>query len=186
MEQPLDVPEVAVRGGRALRPWRLSDLPLVQEASQDDYIPLITTVPSPCSEADGLAFIERQWSRATTRAGYTFVVVESDGRPVGQVGLWLRDVAQGRASLGYWVVASARGRGTARAAVEAVSDWASGTLEIPRLELWVEPGNTASVRTAEGAGFAREGLLRSWQQIGGERKDMLMYARINDGLGGGR
>lgn len=179
MEQPLDVPELSAGGGFTLRPWRLSDLPLVREASEDEYIPLITTVPSPYSEPAGVAFIERQWGRAITRAGYTFVIVASGDRPVGQVGLWLRDLQQGRASLGYWVVESARGRGAAAAGVGAVTDWASRELRIPRLELWVEPWNTASMRTAEHVGFRREGLLRSWQQVGGERRDMLMYSLVN-------
>ncbi|MFG2433574.1 GNAT family N-acetyltransferase [Streptomyces sp. NPDC048508] len=182
MEQRLDVPELDAREGFTLRPWRLSDLPLVLEASEDHYIPLITTVPSPCTDAAGVAFIERQRSRATTGAGYTFVVVAADGRPVGQVGLWLKDLAQGRASMGYWVARSARGRGAAAAAVDAVSHWALRTLRIPRLELWIEPENTASVRTAERAGFQREGLLRKWQQVGDERRDMFMYALLNDGL----
>ncbi|MEU1198762.1 GNAT family N-acetyltransferase [Streptomyces sp. NPDC005813] len=182
MEQPLDVPELAAGGGFTLRSWRLSDLPLVREASKDDYIPLITTVPSPYSEPAGVAFIERQWSRATTRAGYTFVIVASDDRPVGQAGLWLKDLEQGRASLGYWVVKSARGQGAAVAAVDAVVGWALRDLRIPRLELWVEPWNTASVRTAERAGFQREELLRGWQQVGDERRDMCMYSLLNDEL----
>ncbi len=49
---------------------------------------------------------------------------------------------------------------------------------IPRLELYVEPWNLASIRTAEMSGFKREGLLRSWQEVGDERKDMYMYARL--------
>ncbi|WP_345583958.1 GNAT family protein [Streptomyces prasinosporus] len=179
MEQPLDVPELAAGGGFTLRPWRLSDLPLVREASEDDHIPLITTVPSSYCESAGVAFIERQWSRATTRAGYTFVIVAPGDRPVGQVGLWLKDLAEGRASLGYWVVKSARGQGAAVAAVDAVVGWALRDLRIPRLELWVEPWNTASVRTAERAGFQREGLLRAWQQVGDERRDMFMYALLS-------
>ncbi|MEU6369466.1 GNAT family N-acetyltransferase [Streptomyces sp. NPDC046931] len=176
------MPELTTDAGFALRSWRLSDLPLVREASEDDYIPLITTVPSPYSESAGVAFIERQWGRATTRAGYTFVIVTSAGRPVGQVGLWLRDLEQGRASLGYWVVESARGQGAAVAAVGAVVSWALRDLRIPRLELWVEPWNAASVRTAERAGFQREGLLRGWQQVGDERRDMFVYSLLNDGL----
>ncbi|WP_345656525.1 GNAT family N-acetyltransferase [Streptomyces siamensis] len=174
------MPELAAGGGFTLRPWRLSDLPLVREASEDDYIPLITTVPWPYSEPAGVAFIERQWSRATTRAGYTFVIVASDGRPVGQVGLWLKNLAEGRASLGYWVVKSARGQGAAVAAVDAVVGWALRDLRIPRLELWVEPWNMASVRTAERAGFRREELLRGWQQVGDERRDMFMYSLLSE------
>ncbi|MFI0820793.1 GNAT family N-acetyltransferase [Streptomyces sp. NPDC021098] len=180
MEQPLVIPELAAGGGFTLRPWRLSDLPLVREAAEDDYIPLITTVPSPYTEPEGVAFIERQWGRATTRAGYTFVIAAPDDRPVGQVGLWLRDLEQGRASLGYWVVKSARGQGAAAAAVQAVVGWALRDLRIPRLELWIEPWNTASVRTAEHAGFRREGLLRKWQQIGDEHRDMFMYSLLID------
>lgn len=181
MDQPLDVPELAAAGGFTLRPWRLSDLPLVREASQDPYIPLITTVPSPWSEQAGVAFVERQWGRASARAGYPFVVVGPGGRPVGSVGLWLRNLDQGRASLGYWVLASARGQGAAVAATGAVTDWAFRELRIPRLELWMEPWNTASVRTAERAGFRREGLLRGWQRIGEARRDVFMYGLLNDG-----
>jgi hypothetical protein len=51
-------------------------------------------------------------------------------------------------------------------------------LRVPRLELYVEPWNAASIRTAERAGSRREGLLRGWQEVGGERKDMLMHARL--------
>jgi RimJ/RimL family protein N-acetyltransferase len=47
------------------------------------------------------------------------------------------------------------------------------------MELYVEPWNTASIRTAEKAGFRREGLLRGWQEVGGERKDMYMFARLS-------
>jgi RimJ/RimL family protein N-acetyltransferase len=54
---------------------------------------------------------------------------------------------------------------------------------VPRLELHVEPWNTASIRTAEGAGYRREGLLRSWEAVGGERRDMLMFSLLGtDGL----
>ncbi|WP_405775515.1 GNAT family N-acetyltransferase [Streptomyces sp. NBC_00859] len=181
MKQSLDVPELAA-AGFLLRPWRLSDLPLVREASEDEYIPLITTVPSPYSEPDGAAFVRRQWGRATTRTGYPFVIVNSGGRPVGNVGLWLKGRAQGRASLGYWVVRSARGQGAAGAAVAAVTGWAFGELRLPALELYVEPWNTASAHTAERAGFQREGLLREWQQVGTERRDMFRYSLANGEL----
>ncbi|GEB54692.1 GNAT family N-acetyltransferase [Streptomyces gardneri] len=179
MEQPLVVPELAAGGGFALRAWRLSDVPLVREAADDDYIPLTTTVPSPWSESAAHAFVERQWGRAASGAGYPFVIVDPDGRPVGTVGLWLRELALGRATLGYWVVGSARGRGAAGIAVRAVAAWALKDLRIPRLELYVEPWNTASVRTAERAGFQREGLLRGWQEVGSERRDMYMYALLD-------
>lgn len=82
--------------GFELRSWELGDLPLVREASRDDYIPLITTVPAAYSEEAGEALVRRQWERASSGSGYPFVIVRvADGRPVGMVGLWLRERARG-------------------------------------------------------------------------------------------
>lgn len=175
---PLDVPVLSTPSGLTLRSWRITDLPLVREASADPYIPLITTVPTPYTEAAGEAFVRRQWERASSGAGYPFVIETPDARPVGTIGLWLKDLSQGRATLGYWLTPPARGHGAAASALTAVTTWALHTLRIPRLELHVEPWNTPSLRTAEHAGFHREGLLRGWQQVGGERRDMYVYGLL--------
>ncbi|MGW5423176.1 GNAT family N-acetyltransferase [Streptomyces sp. NPDC003943] len=187
----LTVPVLTAPTGLTLRPWRLADpdLALVREASADPYIPLITTVPPSYSEAEGRAFVERQWSRAATGAGYPFAIelpavdAGQAARPVGFIGLWLKDLAQGRASLGYWLSPAARGHAIAGTALATVAEWAFRDLEVPRLELCVEPWNTASARTAERAGFRREGVLRGWQQVGEERRDMVMYGRLRGDAG---
>ncbi|MGW7242635.1 GNAT family N-acetyltransferase [Streptomyces sp. NPDC054804] len=184
MNQSLAVPHLAAGDSFLLRPWQIDDLDLVREASDDEYIPLITTVPSPYSDAEGTAFVHRQWDRAVSGSGYPFVIVRAeDGKRMGTIGLWLRDRGQGRASLGYWVVQSARGQGAASAALRAVATWGLRELLIPRLELHIEPWNTASLRTAEQVGFNRDGLLRSWQQVGTERRDMYMYSLLSADLG---
>jgi RimJ/RimL family protein N-acetyltransferase len=76
------------------------------------------------------------------------------------------------------VVPSARGRGIATAALIALTKFAWTIPGLHRVQLHIEPGNAASVRTAERAGYQREGLLRSYQAIGGERRDMLLHAAI--------
>jgi RimJ/RimL family protein N-acetyltransferase len=182
MSEGLVVPVLAAAPFR-LRPFVMADLPVVREAAQDPYIPLITTVPAAFTETEGRRFIERQWDRARRGSGYSFAITDAaNGRAVGQIGLWLDDIGAGRASIGYWVVPSARGRGAAGHALRTLTFWALGVLRIPRLELYVEPWNEASIRTAERAGFRREGLLRSWQEVGPERKDMLMYSMLPSDL----
>ncbi|MEU6788662.1 GNAT family protein [Nonomuraea angiospora] len=176
MEGQFVVPELPVGESFLLRPWRLDDVVVVEEASTDAYIPLITTVPSRYSEEEGEAFVRRQWSRATDGVGYSFAIAETGGRAVGQIGLW--PGPHGRASVGYWVAGSARGRGVARAALGTISSWGLEQLRIPRLELNVEPWNAPSWKAAERAGFVREGLLRGWQEIGGERRDMFVYSKL--------
>ncbi|MDT0490549.1 GNAT family N-acetyltransferase [Streptomyces sp. NPDC012600] len=185
---PLTVPSMSAGPDFVLRPWEMSDLPLIREAARDPYIPLITTVPAPYSDQAAEAFVREQWERAATGTGYPFAIVRSrDRRPVGAIGLWLRDLPEGRASIGYWMVASGRGLGVARAALRTVTGWALRDLGIPRLQLFVEPWNAASARIAEDVGYRREGLLRGWQQVGDERRDMAVYALLNsDGPGDGR
>jgi RimJ/RimL family protein N-acetyltransferase len=178
MKLPLEVPELRA-GPFRLRAWEVKDLALVREASTDPHIPKITTVPPNYSDEEGRLFLQRQWDRAGTGDGYSLVIAEPEGdRGIGAIGLWLRNIDLGRASIGYWVVPSARGRHAARHALCAVRDWAFTTQHIPRLELYIEPWNAPSTRTAEAAGFRREGLLRSWEPVGAERRDMLMFSMV--------
>jgi RimJ/RimL family protein N-acetyltransferase len=161
-----------------LRPFEESDLELVAEASRDPVIPLVSSVPRRFDPDAGRRYLRRHQRSLRDGYGYSFVIAGPDGRGVGSLGVWLRDVDLGRASIGYWVLAGARGRGAASSALGAASRWALGELGIPRLELWVEPWNVASVRTAEHAGFRLEGLLRSWQAVDGERRDMYGYSLL--------
>ncbi|MFH9955858.1 GNAT family N-acetyltransferase [Streptomyces roseolus] len=183
MSTPFIVPRIAASDGLLLRPWRLDDLPLVREAAEDAYIPLVTTVPSPYTHAEGVAFIARQEDRALSRKGYPFVMAEAAGdRGLGTIGLWPDAGGEGRASVGYWVAGSVRGKGIAAVGLRAVAAWALRDLALARVELYVEPWNTASRKTAVHAGFTYEGHLRSYQSVGGERRDMLLYSRITADL----
>jgi RimJ/RimL family protein N-acetyltransferase len=103
---------------------------------------------------------------------------EFTGAAAGQIGLWLRDLTEGRADTGYWVAPRFRGRGYVTAALIAISRWALSLDGIHRLQLQVEPWNEGSWRAAERAGFVREGLLRSWQRVGPERRDMYLYSLL--------
>jgi RimJ/RimL family protein N-acetyltransferase len=174
---PAGVPELTA-GPFRLRAFDEADLPLIEEASHDPFIPLITTVPSVYTGAEGVAFLRRQHDRVVSGEGYPFVIEDPGGRGIGACGVWLRNLDLGRVSFGYWVIASARGRGAAAHALTACADWALTTFEPTRLELYVEPWNEASIRTAERAGFVREGLLRRWELVGNEWKDMWMYSRL--------
>lgn len=179
---PLSVPTIEA-GPVRLRPFRLSDLDVVAEASQDEHIVSITTVPSQFTQEEAALFIRRQWQRATEGTGYSFAIADAvTDQALGLMGLWLRNIDEGRGVLGYWVASSGRGRGAAAQAVSGVARWAFDHLQLPRLELYVEPWNEASIRTAERAGFQREGLLRSWQAVGAERRDMWMYSLLRADL----
>jgi hypothetical protein len=44
---------------------------------------------------------------------------------------------------------------------------------------WVEPWITASLRSAERAGYQQEGLLGGCMEIGGRRRAMLVFAALH-------
>lgn len=160
-----------------LRAFGPEDVSTVLEASTDPRIPAITTVPSHPDSAAAAVFIQRQHQRAETGEGYSFAIATAAGEAaIGQIGLW--PLSRERASIGYWIVPSARGRGVATSALVALSRWGLELPGVHRLELYAEPRNRGSCRTAEKAGYYREGLLRGWQEVHGERRDMYMYSLL--------
>lgn len=179
----------AAYGAVVLRPFLDEDLDTVVAGSADPYVRSLTGL-EPGDEASAHAYIRRQRLRGDRGLGFSFAITDGrTGVAVGQIGLWLRAVApdgatgymeeaHGRAALGYWVSPECRGNGFASDALQALTAFAFVGEHTQRLELFIEPTNVASWRAAERAGFQREGLLRSWQQIGDTRRDMYVYSRL--------
>jgi RimJ/RimL family protein N-acetyltransferase len=169
----------AAHGPVVLRELAAADLPMVVDSATDPYIPHIGTLPDQATEEEALAWIERNRGRWAEGRGFSFAIAEAaTGRAVGGIGLWLSELPHGRAEIGYSVMPSARGRGYAAAALVAATGFGWTIPELHRIALYIEPWNTPSIRTAETAGYEREGLLRSYQEIAGERRDMLLYAAV--------
>lgn len=166
-------------GGVELRAVREGDVNMARELSTDPYVPITGSLPSYASEGQALEWVQRQRDRHTDHAGFSFTVVKAfTGQPVGHCGLWLKELSEGRATAGYSIIPSARGKGLAAEALSALTAFGWTVPHLFRIALYIEPWNIGSVRTAERAGYAREGLLRSHQVIDGKRCDMLLYATV--------
>jgi RimJ/RimL family protein N-acetyltransferase len=164
-----------------LRPYLDADLDLVRQASADPSIASSSSVPRLYTDAVGRAFIERQSELATHGDGYSFVIAEASvpSAGVGSIGLWLRDIENGRASVGYWLLERARSRGLAAHALRTLVAFAFGELAIPRLHAFVEPWNVDSARVAEAGGFHREALLSGWERTEGDQVDVECFALLH-------
>jgi RimJ/RimL family protein N-acetyltransferase len=166
-------------GPVVLRQFTEADLPMVLDLATDPYVPLIGTLPAHATEDEARAWIDRNRGRWAEGRGFSFAVAEAaTGRAVGGLGLWLDQLPQGRAEIGYSIMPTARHRGFAAAALVAGTGFAWTIPQLHRIELHIEPWNVASIGTAERAGYQREGLLRSHQEIGGRRRDMLLYTAV--------
>jgi RimJ/RimL family protein N-acetyltransferase len=152
---------------------------MVRDLATDPYVPLIGSLPAHADDAEAVAWIDRQHARWTDGIGFSFAVADvTDDRALGTIGLHLQDLGEGRATAGYAVAPRARGHGVATAALTALTAFAWTVPGLHRVALHVEPWNAASLRTAERAGFHREGLLRSHTEIGGHRCDMVLLALV--------
>ncbi len=125
-------------------------------------------VPNPLADAE--AFIVANADEEPTR---TFAI-EVDQQAVGVIGLRIR----GSMELWYWIGEAYWGRGIATEAVQAVTAYAFGTLDINRVEASASSLNIASQRVLVKAGYVLDATLRGWRTTDGVTEDRLTYAMV--------
>ena len=81
------------------------------------------------------------------------------------------------ASLGFWLLPAARGRGIMRRTILLGFDWMAG-LGIERVSAETDVANVDAQRAMEGAGFTREGIMRGANPGPDGRVDYVAYARL--------
>jgi [ribosomal protein S5]-alanine N-acetyltransferase len=164
-----------------LRRWTRDDLGCVEEATEDPDIPKGTTVPATFTPAEGLAWIERQWSRHNEGTGLSQAIADAASNEALGAGV-LMARKPGTVEIGYWLIPRARGRGVGSRAVGLLARWAVAEASVARVEALVVPDNVASQRVLEKAGFRREGQLRSYLVFERQRADALMYSLLPSDL----
>jgi RimJ/RimL family protein N-acetyltransferase len=169
---PLPDPPLA-DGVVALRAWRERDRDVLLAAGEDPAIVRFRgSVPVGAPAVDRW-LAELQGARERGERFDLAIADALDGAALGSITLWSVSGRHRRAAVNYWVAAHARGRGVARRALALTATWAFDELRLARLELFVDPRNAASLRVAERCGFVREGLLRSYLEIAGTRRDAI-------------
>jgi RimJ/RimL family protein N-acetyltransferase len=161
-----------------LRPWAESDLPELVACFADEQIARwLPLIPHPYTQADAREWFATHAPRWATGAGAAFAIVDAvRGEVLGGIGM--RAQGDGRFELGYWVRRERRGEGVATRALRLISGWAIEAVGAERLQLHADVENVASQRVAERAGYTREGILRSWLERHGERRDHVLYSLL--------
>lgn len=177
----MDRAEPFLHGERVrLRPWTLADAPALTTACQDPEIPRWTRVPSPYAQHDARWFVEHFVELTHDAGGASFCVEPLSAAPGSTVAgsIALLSLRDGVGEIGYWTARPFRRRGLTGEALAVLTRWCFATRGAARLELHVEPGNVASRAVAEGAGYVAEGVMRAKLLLRGERRDLVMYARL--------
>lgn len=164
-----------------LRPPEQRDIPAIVKACQDPEIPRWTRVPAPYTDADARWFVDA--ARDGWHGGTDASLVVCDAATGDVLGtIALHRIHDGGGEVGYWVERGARGRGVAARATTLLAHWALREAGLARVSLFAEPANVASLRVAEKAGFQREGVLRSWLELKGERRDFVSFSLLASDL----
>ena len=121
-----------------------------------------------------------RWNRGT---GATFSICDWNDACKGHV--WVNLADSRRGSVGYWLLPEARGKGFATRSVQLVSRWALGGVGLARLSVLIEPLNDRSQRVAVGNRFVKEGVLRSYAEVGGRRVDNVVFSLLPADIGSG-
>lgn len=120
--------------------------------------------------------------RARGEGDHYGMVRREDEALVGCVWIIHTDWVTRITEVGYAVAPHARGFGLAAEAVDGVSIALLLEHGFQRIELRVAPGNVASRRVAEKAGFTYEGLLRNAGHVHGGRVDLEVWSLVTADL----
>jgi ribosomal-protein-alanine N-acetyltransferase len=142
-----------------------------------------TDVPGEYPEEEARSWFRRtEAERAAGRGVYLAVVDAQGGELLGACDVRVLDYDPGVGELGFFLGSHARGRGIMTRAVGLISRWTFEALGVARVQLLAHPDNEPSIRVAERAGFAREGLLRLYRVKGGGREDRIVFAILPEDL----
>jgi RimJ/RimL family protein N-acetyltransferase len=173
-------PEMIDGAGVRLRLPRASDADEIAAACGDPTTQrFLHQMPYPYTRSDALWWINEGSVSARAAGGAAYVVADpATDAVIGGAGISRIVTERMQGEVGYWVAPWARGRGVARAATSALTEWGFRH-GFARLELLTEPENTASQRVALAAGYRREGVrVAAGTGREGGRHDLVAWRRL--------
>jgi RimJ/RimL family protein N-acetyltransferase len=163
-----------------VRPLVADDAKHVAEIFADKQTQRWLPVPREYGPIEALAWCtELAVERRDSGSGDHYAVVRrEDGRVVGCIWTKRTDWVARSTEVAYAIAADVRGFGVAPEAVDAVTVALLLEHGFQRTELRVPPGNVASRRVAEKAGFTYEGLLRNAGYVHSGRTDLEVWSLV--------
>src|SRR3982751_6011598 len=153
----LPFPITLTGDGIQLREWRSDDLDALVTMLDEPDIARWTPMPSPFDTEAGMAYLKRAYQGRISGRRIQLAIPAGGGEPLGEVLLFGVGAGAKEAELGYLVGEPYRRRGLASGALALLSTYARSTLNLSRLVLRIDPGNTASTSVARRCGFRLPG-----------------------------
>jgi RimJ/RimL family protein N-acetyltransferase len=133
------------------------------------WLPWLDAMQTPANSFRYLADCEHRFSR---HQAYHYFIVSGDTL-IGTIGL--RDVIDRTALVGYWLDEAHARHGIMSHALITLAAHAFDRLGLDTLFLRCAPGNTASNRVAQKAGFHPTGRISNGENLYGVLHDLIVY-----------
>lgn len=163
-----------------VRPLTPGDADDVAKIFGDKHTQRWLPFPPAFDQAEGVAWCTEmaEARRASGLGDHYGAIRREDDRLVGCLWTKRTDWASRVTEISYAIAPDARGFGLAAEAVDALAIALILEHGFQRVELRVAPGNTASRRVAEKAGFTYEGLLRNAGYVHSGRTDLEVWSFV--------
>lgn len=131
------------------------------------------------SDEEALQFIKMIRGLEAANESVTWgIALQGDARLIGTIGYWRLEKAHYRAEIGYALHPDEHGKGIMQEAMAAVIDYGFKTMNLHSVEANVNPGNTASIRLLERAGFVQEAYFRENYYFDGRFLDSAIFSLL--------
>jgi RimJ/RimL family protein N-acetyltransferase len=179
---------IEVVGGPVIRCWEPRDAPLLKEAVDSSLEHLRPWMPwahdEPQSLDEKVALLRLFRGNFDLGEDFVYGIFSADESEVlGGTGLHTR-TGEGALEIGYWIRASAAGRGLGTTVAAALTKVGIEGGEVERIEIRVDPANEVSCRIPRGLGFREEGILRRRLPTadGSPRRDAVVFSLLAEEL----
>ncbi|HLI09055.1 MAG TPA: GNAT family protein [Ktedonobacteraceae bacterium] len=129
------------------------------------------------SVKDIRSFIWHSQARQSQNNGFNAGIFYQ-GKIVGVIGFHFIDHEDHKTEIGYWLAASAQGKGLMTRACRTMVDYAFQELRLNRVEIQVATGNARSRAIPERLGFTQEGVLRDDAWLRDHFVDHVVYGML--------
>jgi RimJ/RimL family protein N-acetyltransferase len=168
-----------------IRPFSLTDAPVVQKLAGDEAIAATTAnIPHPYEDGMAEEWIASHQERFEKGEVVTFAITLRDEKTlIGAIGLEINQQHE-RAALGYWIGKPYWNRGYCTEASKAVVRFAFDEFKMLRIHATHFSSNRASGRVMEKIGMKHEGTLRRHIKKWGRFEDLETFGILKEEFDG--
>lgn len=130
------------------------------------------------SITDVKEYIKNSAAQTDEKKEVSFLIV-SEKSVIGRIGIHNINFQNKNASIGYWLIENAQGKGIISKATCSLITYAFQTLGLNRIEIKAATDNLRSRSVPERLGMPKEGTLREAELVNGKFLDLEVYSVLS-------